>query len=430
VSAAATAADRAVRGPIEAIVVQHVEDAAHLWTLRARIIRSARERFAALRRLDDRIAAHLEGVAIAGDVGAALATRALERAGAGEVFVATVSAIEDRDESRLHDVVDIAAGVPAVRSACVSAFGWVSTQRLRGLTGALFASSQSWRRELALAACAMHAVDPGPLLDEALRATDPAVRARAFRAIVPIGRVGLLDACLVGLGDPDRTVALEAARAAAALGDRGSAVAALESAIVSGEATPTAHPHAWRTAWLTLAPARAQRLFAVVRERSETERPVYGAMALVGDPRWLPWLIERMGDERLGAAAAEAFAFVTGVDLAEERLLGERPRANAAAGAGVHDEDEEGDALPWPDAAAVARWWQTHSGAFVPGRRWLAGAEPSIANCTALLAEGSLLQRDVAAEHLSLLAPTRARFDTHAPAWRQRIPLVEPRSRA
>ena len=91
-----------------------------------------------------------------------LALQALERPGVGEVFVATVGAIEDRDADRLDRLLAITEALPAARAGLLSAFGWVSAADLQGITKALLESEASpWRRQAGLVACAMHAVNPG-----------------------------------------------------------------------------------------------------------------------------------------------------------------------------------------------------------------------------------------------------------------------------
>lgn len=69
------------------VVAQHVDEAAHLRQMRSLFVRAPGKRLHQLARLDERLAAHLDGVRLAGICGARLAHEALERPGAGEVFV-------------------------------------------------------------------------------------------------------------------------------------------------------------------------------------------------------------------------------------------------------------------------------------------------------------------------------------------------------
>jgi hypothetical protein len=51
-------------------------------------------------RLDDRLAAHMDGLAASGEYGSKLAATALERPGRGEAFSAALRSIENRDVPR------------------------------------------------------------------------------------------------------------------------------------------------------------------------------------------------------------------------------------------------------------------------------------------------------------------------------------------
>ncbi|MBC7604114.1 MAG: hypothetical protein H7255_15830, partial [Ramlibacter sp.] len=115
------------RSPIPVVVMQHVEEAAHLRHVRSVLVRAPHVRLLHLGRLDERIAAHLDGIAVAGDYGSGLAQQALERPGTGEVFTATIQATEARDAPRLAKLLAISEALPGCRAGLLSAFGWVSS---------------------------------------------------------------------------------------------------------------------------------------------------------------------------------------------------------------------------------------------------------------------------------------------------------------
>src|SRR5512146_2662670 len=87
--------------PISHIIQQHAEEAAHLRHVRSIQVSAPHVKLHHLRRLDDRLAAHLDGLAVAGEYGSSVCEAALESPGAGEVFAASVRAIEEKDERRL-----------------------------------------------------------------------------------------------------------------------------------------------------------------------------------------------------------------------------------------------------------------------------------------------------------------------------------------
>ncbi len=97
---------------IVAVVNQHAEESAHLRRARSVLVIAPHVKLHHLRRLDDRIAAHLDGLAVAGDFGSQLCEALLETPGVGEVFAATVRAIEEKDEQRLNRLFALTAAVP------------------------------------------------------------------------------------------------------------------------------------------------------------------------------------------------------------------------------------------------------------------------------------------------------------------------------
>ena len=100
--------------PIPLVVQQHVEDAAILRTTRTVLVRAPHVKLHHLRRLDDRLSAHLDGVAVAGEFGRRLAESALENAGVGEVFTAAVGAIDDKNLQALGKTRAIGRGCAGV----------------------------------------------------------------------------------------------------------------------------------------------------------------------------------------------------------------------------------------------------------------------------------------------------------------------------
>jgi uncharacterized protein (TIGR02270 family) len=144
----------------------------------------------------------------------------------------------------------------------------------------------------------------------------------------------------------------------------------------------------------------------------------------VGDPSYVPWLIERMSVPAFARLAGESFSLITGSDLGTEHLDGVSPKSmdsgpNQDLDLDVPRIDLDAD-LPWPEPNAVAAWWQAEKHRFQPGVRYFAGNQVSIRHCQNVLYEGTQRQRMTAALFLSLLQPGTALFPTSAPAWRQK----------
>jgi uncharacterized protein (TIGR02270 family) len=409
---------------IDDLVGQFAEQAAFVWTQRARAVHSPAFTLTALGELDERLAAYIEGLHVSGAAGRRHASRALlEHPGPGEAFVAAVLALETCDAAWRESVIAAVETVPDALPGLVSAFGWVEPAALRGIVPDLLAASSSVRVIAGLAACALHRVVPGSALEPLLAHRDPVVRARALRLVGEAGAPAWQASCIARLDDEHPACRSWAAWSAVLLGDRGGGMAALarEAGARPGgaafelllQALPPAEAHAWLRKLCAggIAPGWLLR-----------------GSGRVGDAAYVPWLLDRMADSQAARPAGEAFTLITGADLEARPLRGRRP-ADAPVGP-VDDPDDpdvsldaESD-LPWPDIAGVTAWWQEHRADLAPGVRRLLGQPVTPEHARAVLSSGARQpQRTLAARALALLAPGQPLFDTAAPAPRQAAAL-------
>jgi uncharacterized protein (TIGR02270 family) len=406
--------------PIRVVVQQHAEESAHLRHVRSVLVAAPHVKLHHLRRLDDRIAAHLDGLAVAGEFGSQLGEAALETPGVGEVFAAAVRAIEENDQRRLDKLFALVGAVPEAQPGLISAFGWVSAPNLQGVVAMLLGSKEPFKRQAGLAACAAHGVDPAGALDQAITHPAPPLRARALRTAGELGRRDLLAACQKGTHDEDAGVRFWAARTALLLGDRDRAVGVLEGLAV---APGGFRDRALRLVLKALDLPSAQLLLKTVAQDPASKRLLIQGAGIAGDPQYLPWLIGQMADNKFARLAGESFSMITGLDLAYLDLERKPPEA-FEAGPSENPDDENveidpDDSLPWPDVAKLQAWLQANPARFQSGTRYFMGAPPSVAHCRQVLREGFQRQRAAAAEYLCLLQPGTPLFNTRAPAWRQ-----------
>jgi len=405
---------------VQPVVEQHVEDAAVLWQTRSLLTHAPHVELLRLRRVDDRLAAHLDGIALAGADGKRLSAMTLEQPADGAIFVATVLAIKSRDVAWLDDLVALIQSVPEVRPGFLSAFGWVSAPLLQSTVSALLQPQASIRRYVGITACAMHGVDPGPALIEGLRDADPELRARAFRTAGVLGKLELFDAIAKGAGDPALDCRFWSAWSSVLMGRRESQLDALLALV--------AQPGPFQDRSLRLALRAAdlktghEFLRAMARTPAQTRTVIEGA-GIVGDPHYMPWLIKQMDDLMLCRLAGQSFSMITGLDLAyldldrkppeDAELI---PNDNPADASVDMDPD---DGLPWPDPVKISAWWAANSARFSAGVRYFMGAPPTREHCIEVLKNGFQRQRMAAALYLCLLNPGTPLFNTAAPAWRQ-----------
>lgn len=412
------------RPPIAVVVQQHAEESAMLRHVRSVLVRAPHVRLRHLRRLDERIAAHLDGLAVAGAYGTALCTAALDRPGAGEVFAVAIRAIDEHDTKALHRLIALSPALPDAKRGLLSAFGWVSAAQLQGIVRDLLAAREPTLRELALAACRLHRVDPGPALATAWRDENLALRAEALRTAGELGRLDAMPAALASLSDGDATVAWRATACALLLGDRAEALSALES-LALGDGDFREH-----ALHLLMLSTEFQRGRSIVRRIAQGAQPdaahkrrVIRACGLLGDAQFVPWLIETMADEVQARIAGESFTFITGADLAALDLE-RKPPENPPGGPSDDPDDDnvdldDDDSLPWPDQVLVQRWWASNAERIPVEARSFMGAAVTPARAAEVLREGTQRQRMAAAVHACLVQPGTVLFPVCEPSWRQ-----------
>lgn len=407
---------------IHSVATQHTEEAAFLWLLRDAAATAPHYKLDHLARLDNRVEAHIDGLRVAGEGGWELLVEQLQHEEAGEVFAAAVLALESRDAARIGRALDVAERVPETVRGFVSALGWVERPQLQGTVKGFLEAASPFLRRLGIAACAIHRVDPGTALTDALTDADPALRARALRAAGELGRADLLESLRARLReDEDEHCRFWAAWSAILVGDRGRALELLQ--LTAMVATPL-QMRAIALVARVLAGEGGRGFLKALSEDAGRLRTVITAVGAFGDPYYVPWLIGQMQSPPVARLAGEAFAMITGVDLAYQDLEGEWPEG-FEAGPTENPEDEDvsmdpDEDLAWPNPELVGRWWNEHSAGFTPGTRYLCGKPIAAANCQEVLRTGYQRQRIAAALELALMRPNPPLFPTSAPAYRQK----------
>lgn len=407
--------------PLLNVVQLHVEETASLRRQRTRLVAAPHIRLHLLARHDERIAAHLDGIAVAGTAGRELARHAAAEPGCGETFACAAAALVDEDHQAIWALLEPAQPSTPAWRGLVSAFGWVSAHYLRGVTKELLASKHPQARALGLAACAMHEVDPGKPLGDAL--ADPAqpVWSRALDVAAQLGAVAWRDSCLERIGEAADDRRLRAARAALLLGERDRSVAVLrELAALPG---PTGDD-ALMLMLCVLAPSESHELLQQSAGRPEAVRRLVRGAGISGRVHYVPWLVTQCADRGLARLAAESLAMITGLDLDADALNAPRPDGDLDAANPESPSIDEDEDLLWPDAEKVGAWWAAHATRFDPGARWFVGGPLSSAQCAKVLREGQQRQRRAAALLRALSAPDVPVFNTSAPSWRQRRRLA------
>lgn len=404
---------------VPVVVQQHVDDAAILYATRTALAAGPHSQLHHLRRFDDRVAAHLDGLSIAGEAARPMCDAALELATSGSMFVAAHCALQSRDVEWLRRLLLLCEAQPACRSGVIGAFDWTEREQLQGVVANLLNSAAGLERFIALAACARHRVDPGLGAAKRLEDPDALVRARAYRAAGELGKREFLSR--LGANNEDEpSCRFWAAWAAVLLGDRHRALDELTAVSLADGPSKAA---ARRLALAAMQPDQGREYLRGVAADPTQIRALLTGTGIVADPAYIPWLMRHMSDDKLARLAGEAFSFITGADLALLDLE-RKPPENIAAGPNDNPNDanvemDEDEDLPWPDVERIERWWRQNSFRFVPGQRFFVGAPVTREHCIEVLRTGYQRQRILAAHHLCLLEPGSVLFEWRAPAWRQ-----------
>jgi uncharacterized protein (TIGR02270 family) len=405
---------------LENIVSQHAEEAAFLWLQREAAVGDPHFYLKDLVKWDNRVEAHIDGLRIAGEPGWELCVEQLRWEEPGEVFAAGLLALESGERAKLARVLDLVDRVPETARGLISAFGWVPFEQVRETVDDCLRSTSPLLRRLGIAASAIHRIDPGDLLDRVVDDDNPALRARALKAVGELGREDLLPVLCNQLEAEEDGCRFWAAWSAVLLGERGLALKLLH--LTAAAANP------YQTRALQLVPRLLDRGPARTwltggGDDAEALRPLIIAMGVTGDLFYIPHLFPYMEVDDVARVAGEAFSMITGVDLAYEDLEGEWPEGfEAGPTEEPEDENVEMDAdedLPWPAPELIRKWWDGNKDRFRPGRRYLCGAPITAEQCRHVLRTGYQRQRIAAALELALMRPNAPLFETRAPGFRQ-----------
>jgi uncharacterized protein (TIGR02270 family) len=406
---------------IASVLDRHAEEAAFLWLLRDRAVGLPQFNLRFLAELDQRVEAHLDGLRVAGPDGWKRVWEEFEaNPGPGEAFAAGVLAFEAADPAAIERLLAAADSRPPLTRAVASAVGWLTDDAAAVALPLLKAAGGLSARRVGLAAAAVRRVNPGAdVLEAALRDPDTRLRARACEAVGELGDGGRKNALKANLADRDAAVRFAAAWASARMGGSEAVGVLQELAFVE----PRHRTRAVMLAVRRLDPAAAARWVKVLETLPGCERAAVRAAGALGDPAFVPSLIERMSVPALARPAGEAFTLITGANLAAEKLDGVQPAG--FEGGPTDDPDDPDvsldpdDGLDWPDVEKVKAWWAANGGRFGRGVRHLCGRPINPDHLRHVLRHGYQRQRAAAAIELALLNPRQPLIEVRAPGWRQ-----------
>lgn len=397
-----------------------VEDAVYLGRARCIAVAAPHMTLLDLVRLEERLAAHLDAAAVAMR---ARPSSVFEES--DDPFVGVALALRLSQVSMVDDLLRTEPPSPALLCGLAWEIG-SSPAVVRRMLG----STEETIFGPGLALAGMLRLDAGETIALGLSSQSPPIRARAARATGQLGRRDLLPQLLGARDDPDPECRFWSAWAAARMG----ADAPLDTL---ADIAWNDLPRAGRALDLLLRRLDLPRANAWLRDlakQTDRQRDLIRATGIVGDPLYIPWLIERMAEPATARLAGEAFCMITGLDLAY-RDLDRRPPADFQAGPNDDPEDEnvaldEDENLPWPDPDKLGAWWTANRARFGAGTPYFLGAPKQAADWLEALSDAFQRQRHAAALELAIRQPGKAMFEVHARGRLQRQMIVRARGAA
>lgn len=411
------ATDRLTEPPVAAAYV--ADDLPYLWLTREVVARGPNGRLIDLARHDERLEAYLDAMRVHRAVLEAASGEEHDHGAPAADFMRASLALMT-EGSAFFATLGEAGAQPADVAAVIAALCWAERSAATRAINQLNAAAVPLGRAIGIATLGARRADPGERLAPALSDPSPLVRARACRTTGQLGRADLITQLHPGLGDADPEYRFWSAWAAARMG-------AAESLETLADIAWNNLPRAGRALDLLL------RRFAVPEANAwlrgfarlpDRQRDLIRATAMVGDPLYIPWLIEQMGDPITARLAGESFSTITGLDLAY-RDLDLPPPADFQSGPNDDPADEnvaldQDDNLPWPNPKRIGEWWAANRARFSTGTAYFLGAPKEGSSWLKALSDAFQRQRHAAALELAIRQPTRAMFEVRARGRLQR----------
>jgi uncharacterized protein (TIGR02270 family) len=324
------------------------------------------------------------------------------------MFVLAHLAFSTPDTQAMRQVVQLAVAEAQFSDPLVAALAWLDFKDIEQPLRLIGRSESPDHRRLAIAVQAAHRVRAEEDYERGAMDANPALRARALRAIGETKSLALASILNAGTRDPELRCRFWAAWSMALMGDERAGAVAFEAGIGDPVLTGFALEIGLRAGDQAWARAQVQSL----AQAESTLRPAIVAAGMFGDPAVVPWLLTMLERPAFARVAAEAFASITGVDLEDARFKQDAPEDAPEE----HDDDSD---LRWPSPEGLLTWWRSERGRFQPGTRYLAGAPISEAAALHVLRSGYQRQRRGAAIEVARLRKDAILFPTVARADRQ-----------
>lgn len=332
------------------VVRQHAELVAFLWGQREGLAAEDPPDSKAIGSVETRLEVNLDGLRIAGAAAwPYLYAQYEDFPEKGELFALAWMALEFADLDQIERVIGLGAASEECAAGLLGALAWHRPETIAAHVRVWIAAQDPFRRYLGVSACLAHLVDPRGLLLKLVHDGDPRVSATAVRLTGKLRRSDLAREVRQAMEVSDANVKLWASWALTELG-AGDVVREELRRIVT-DAGPNAQI-ALR-ALIKAGPEKDVRVWigGLMRSLNTASLGVRG-IGMLGDGSVLPWLIDRMREPPLAAAAGAALVELFPASRDEDDLFTLDPQ-DAGTPFAKHYEDA---AVRLPLADKVAAW--------------------------------------------------------------------------
>ncbi len=396
-------------GPFRHILEQHVEDASFLWVLRSHAVNQPHYKLAEISELERRIENNLDGLMTSFSRAWPLCLDACAFEEGGEAFVLAATAFRSLEMEKIKTAVDFGFLNQDTYNGLASALAWLPGEICHEWIKKFFSSKDLRHKTLALHVCCLRAEDPSAYLGRILErddcVADEALYSRALRSIGVFKRHDL-KASLKPIESCDELdgPCFWSIWSSIMLGERDLANALEPFVFAENPWRSKAITLAFRTLPMEVAKSWISRL----AESEQNMRMVIKATAALGDPQAVTWLIQLMRNPVHSRLSAEAFSFITGIDIESRELVLDVPDITVFEIDEEKLEDvslDEDEHLPWPDADKLAVIWEKYGSNLIAGQRHFMGKPVNSETCRAIVRSGTQRQRQAAAYELALIEP-------------------------
>ncbi|MCF6260974.1 MAG: TIGR02270 family protein [Gammaproteobacteria bacterium] len=381
------------------ITEQHVDDATFLWLLRSLAMTQPQHTCASIKKLEHRINNHLKGLAVTPEVAWALAWQAAESQEGGEAFILAMLAFSGGNRQKTEAAINFGIENPTTFDGLLSALGWLPFDKIYTWLQHWLNSQNLMHQHLAIATCSIRRINPhehlNALLDDERSREYLPLYYRMLRLVGELKRQDLTPVLTQAQTHEDPSVVFWACRSSLLLGDRQVLQNLTPYIIQTGPLQMAAIEIAFRHPQNTHA---RQWLDQLACTPGQT-RSAIKALAALGDPHGIDWLLEQMAIPEHAKIAGEAFSSITGVDLKQVQLID--------ATNPEEDDIEEGEDqyLPVPHVEKISQHWQQIRQQFTAEPRYFLGQPVTADLLKQTFLHGQQRHRLAAALELALLIP-------------------------